>query len=346
MSSANFVRCDFRGANIMGADLSKANFGRADFRKGYIMNYETGDTNTKWGQDGTTEFSGSLIRETNMSGVMAQHSNFSDANLQGVIMQEANLTNANLSGSNLAQTDLTGSNLSKAQLDSAFVENTILDGVMGDLSTLHNAKEQLENRQSIDRKSMSISKLVAAHSKWVETAGNEGQQLNLDGYNLNHEQDLRNHPLTMITAKDCNFIGLNLDGASMQSSKLDNSDFQDCAARMADFRGSSFKKAIFKRADLTDCNFGPLIVSHGQKEIAQTVDLTGAHLGFAKLENACFHKANLKDANLSHANLQNADLSECNLDGTILDGANMKGTKLNGTILEKQNTETKNASTQ
>ena len=331
MKHANFTRADFRGAYIVGADLTEANFAEADFRQGYMMNYGSEDPDEGWGQKGQTEFSGSTIRDTDLSNIMAQHTDFSDANLSGVTLHNADLSGANLSGANLTGTDFTGSSLVRSKLEKATVENTNLDGVSGDISALEELQEKQDSRKKIDERSTTknLAILVRNHSLWVETAGKDGEQLNLTGYDLSKEKDLYKYPLSIIIAEDCKFTGLDLEGASMQSSTLDKSDFQDCAAHGADFRGSSFKNAVFTRADLSDVDFSVLKVEKNGKVIsAQAVDLSGAKLAHTNLEGTNFKGANLSGADFTHANMRGANLQDCTLDGAIFENADLTGTAL------------------
>jgi len=333
LKAANFTRADFRGAEIIGADLTEAIFKHADFRQGYMLNYDSENPDEGWGQQGDTEFSGSTIRDTDLSNVMAQHTNFSDANLTGVTMHNADLQGADLSGANLTGTDFSGSSMARTKLEKAIVDDTNLNGVSGDISTLEDLMEEQKNRKKLDKKSQTknLDILVRNHSLWVESAGKNGAQLNLTGYDLSKEKDLRKYPLSIIIAEDCVFTGLDLENASMQSSTLDKSDFQDCAAHGADFRASSFKSAIFTRADLSQADFSALKVEKkGETVSFQPSDLTKAKLAYANLEGTNFKDANLTGADFTHANLRGADFTDATIDGATFKGADLSETILEG----------------
>ena len=333
MQSSAFIRTDFRGARIIGSNLSEADFTHADFRQGYMLNYTGSDADAQWGQSGQTEFAGSTIRNTDLTNVMARCANFSDANLQGVTIRNADLHGADLSGANLTDTDFTGSAMRRTKFDNAIVDATKLDGVTGDISPLEDLLAAQQNRKKLDRKSKrrNIANMIRNHSLWIASAGSNGRQLNLSGYDLSRETAISQYPLSIIIARDCKFTGLNLEGVSMQSSILDDSDFQDCAAGKADFRGSSFKNARFTRADLEGADFSLLKVQKNGETIQhQPVNLRGANLAYAKLAGASFKGADLTGANLTHADLQDANLTGAELTGAALDNADLTGAKLPG----------------
>jgi len=341
LNNSDFTRADFRGACIINADLTDSNFAHADFRQGYLLNYANSENaeDTDWGQSGDTELSGSVIRDTDLSNIMGQNTNFSDANLQGVTMHNANLQGADLSSTNLTGTDFMGSNMARTKLKNAIVNDTNLNGVTGDISVLENIIEEQKNLKrfnSKDRK-RNIGIMVKNHSLWVASAGGNGEQLNLSDYDLSHEQDISQYPLSIIIATNCKFTALDLENISMQSSILNDSDFRDCAAHAADFRGSSFKNSAFTRADLSHADFSALTVMQGDKIISsQPCDLSKAKLAYTNLENANFKEANLTGADFSHADMRGVNLTDADLTNTIFNNANLEGTTLTGTILDKK----------
>ncbi|MEM7651040.1 MAG: pentapeptide repeat-containing protein [Pseudomonadota bacterium] len=332
LSASNFTRADFRGANIIGSNLTEANFTHADFRQGYLLNYADDDPNAGWGQSGTTELAGSTIRDTDLTGALAQHSNFSDANLTGVTMLNVDLRGADLSGANLTDTNLTGAQMARTKTEKAIVNGTKLDSVTGNISALKKLQKEQESRKKLDHKSKNrnISVMVKNHSLWVASAGDNGEQLNLSGYDLSREANIGEYPLSIIIAKDCKFTGLDLEGVSMQSSVLDESDFQDIAAHGADFRGSSFVNAKFTRADLSNADFSILTV---EKKGDQPVNLSGAKLAFTNLEGTNFKGANLSGADFTRADMRGADLTDCNLDGAIFEKVDMSQVTMSDTVV-------------
>ncbi|MEZ5813196.1 MAG: pentapeptide repeat-containing protein [Alphaproteobacteria bacterium] len=331
MKNSNFTRADFRGAEVIGSDLSEADFTHADFRQGHLLNYKSENPDEGWGKHGHTRFSGSTVRDTNLSGVMAQHANFSETNLSGVIIQNANLSGVDLTGANLSDTDFTGCSMARAKFEKAIVDGTNLSGVIGDISALKDMQAEQKQRKRFDDRSAkkNIALMVKNHSLWVASDGGNGQQLNLSGYDLSHETHIKKYPLSIIIAEDCKFAGLDLEGVSMQSSTLDKSDFRDCAAYGADFRGSSFKDALFTRADLSHADFSALKVEKkGKSAEYRPANLTGARFAYANLENTNFKGADLSGADFTRADLRGADLTDAILTGVVFEGADLTDTKM------------------
>ena len=329
LSFSDFSRCDFRGAQIIGADLTSANFEHADMRRGVMMNYG-GEDDAKWGQSGETMFAGSTIRDTNLSNVMAQQTNFSSANLSGMILNNANLKDANFQNANLSHANLTGSNMVGVNMDGTIVKGINAAGVTGDNAKIREMVKKAGERKKIAAEGTTMAELVNQHAKWLETAGKEGEQMNLSEYDLTTEKELRKYPLTVVIATGGKFTALFLEGVKMESSILDKSDFQDCDGRNADFRGSSLKEALFNRADFSDSNFGALKVSRPDgSEILQSTNLSGAKLSFSKFDNTSFRNAILKDVDFTFASLKGCDFTDSDLTGAIFDNADLSDAKIN-----------------
>jgi uncharacterized protein YjbI with pentapeptide repeats len=329
LSHGDFARCDFRGASIVNADLTEANFDSADLRRGVMMNYLDAASEDKWNKSGETKLSGSMVRDTDMSHVLAHNTNFSDANMVGVKMHDARLNGSDLSNANMQNADLSGTNLTGANMKNAVVDGIILTAVEGDRTEIAGLIEQQNARKSLKDGDMDLKALIKEHTSWIQSAGRDGQQLNLSEYDLSDEKDLRNYPLTVIVASGSKFTGLYLEGVKMESSVLNRSDFRDCHMKNADFRGSSFKESLFTRADLSNANFSALKVKRPDgSEMLQSVDLSQSRMAFAILDGANFSNANLQDVDFSHASLKNCDFSNCNLKGASFEDADLEGTTL------------------
>ena len=109
--------------------------------------------------------------------------------------------------------------------------------------------------------------ILAAHGKWLESEGKEGERTDLSGANL-QEAILRG----------ANLQGAILRGAKLQGAKLDGANLQ----------GADLVKAKLQEAELWEAN------------------LQGANLLSAYLQGAKLDGANLYEANLYRANLQEA----------------------------------------
>ena len=115
---------------------------------------------------------------------------------------------------------------------------------------LEGAIHESDMGERIESLEKSVEELMQEHKSWIKTAGKDGSQLDLSGFDLRSVENLKDVPLTAIKAVAAIFVGQNLRKASMQSAIFDEADFRDCNLEGADLRGSSFKHVQMTRAQL------------------------------------------------------------------------------------------------
>ena len=183
----------------------------------------------------------------------------------------------------------------------------------------------------------SLPEMLETHTIWVATAGQDGERLDLSGFDLRGVEDLRQYPLTAIKAVGANFLNQDLRDSQIQSAILDRADMRDCRIMGADLRGSSLKNAMLSRADISDANLAPLkFVNDDGSEWYQRINLTGANLRYAILKGAILHDAILTGADLSYAILIECDLRRADLRGAFLDGADMSGALTRDALIDER----------
>jgi len=226
LENGNFSRADFRGAYVAGANLTGADLEKADLREGKVMERteKKGPLQDKSWSDGRpktqrTIFSGARLQETNLSGSRAVAADFSDADLSGVIVKDADFKGANLEGANLSEADFTGSDLSNANLKSAIMTNTMMAMTETRGANIKEALTEDSMGSKIEDLGETLPELLEQHTKWVATAGRDGQRLDLSGFDLRYVLDLGEYPLTAIKAVGANFIKQNLENAQIQSAQ-------------------------------------------------------------------------------------------------------------------------------
>lgn len=340
LENAIFIRADFRGAFVAGANLTGADLKSADLREGKIM-----EKNAEgWLQDrlrrdrnsdaavARTVFAGARMLSTNMSAVRAMHADFSDADMSNVQIQGADFRDVNLEGANLSFSDLSGSDLRGANLRNSILENTNLSSVEKTDANFEGVVTEQPAGKEITEMDLPIEELLYRHKKWIETAGAEGQRLDLSGYDMREYKELKNHALTAMKAIGANFLNQDFSGIEVQSAVFDESDFRDCSFVRSDIRGTSFKGARLSRCDFSGANLSPLLFHNpdGTTRIIP-VNMNGATLRYSVLKNAKLAGIRLKGADLSFADfsgcdLRKADLSDAKLTGAIFAGANLEGT--------------------
>lgn len=335
MASGDFSRADFRGANITGANLTNAKFTSADMRQGVYIDYASTEVDKGWGKSGKTSFAGTVARDTDMTGVMARGSDFSNANLSGVIVRDAELADSDFTGANLTNTVFSGSDMVRTNLDSAVLKGTDFSDVNTQQSNIAEVLASQKEMKSLDYDGVTIEQVISSHEHWINTAGREGKQFNLQDYDLSRQTSLRDQPLTAIVAKGCKFTGMNLSGVRMQSSVLDEADFQDCVGQQGDLRGSSLKNTIFTRSDFRHADFSALKMERADgSDHWQPCNFTGSRMAFGRFDKTNFRGAVLKDVDFTHASLRGCNFRDANLEGAVFENADIEGAKFTGTVME------------
>ncbi len=131
-----------------------------------------------------------------------------------------------------------------------------------------------------------LKQILAAHKKWLETKGKQGNQAHLPGANLQ-----RAH-LEEANLQEAFLIKTNLQRAHLEEANLQEAFLIKTNLQKAHLRGTNLQRADLRSANLS---------------FAQ---LQGANLSFAQLQGADLIFAQLQGAKLSRANLQGAYLFE------------------------------------
>ncbi len=341
LENANFRRADFRGAYIAGANLHHADLSSADLREGRVLEKGKGgmivERDAPDGKSNPkTDFTGARLTETNLSGVRAAYADFSDSDLTGVLIRGADLRSANFTAANLSKTDLSGSDLRNASLKNAVMTGIILEQAeIAGIDDTGAIKSDTPMGTVFDTDKQDLGTLIEAHAAWIRSAGKEGQQLDLSGYDLRHIPKIKQYPMTALIALKVSFLGQDMTGMHLQSAIFDGSDFRDCKMSQSDLRASSFVGANMTRASLSGVNAGPLHFgkpgepghrikpTNFRKCEFRYADLTSANLTDADLTDTDLSYANLAKADLRRADLTGANLEHAKFDGALLDQAKM-----------------------
>jgi uncharacterized protein YjbI with pentapeptide repeats len=152
-----------------------------------------------------------------------------------------------------------------------------------------NLKQLYKNLETSDR----IRVILHAHSRWIESEGNESKRADLSCCDL----------------KGADFFGVNLRFSNLSAAELMRADLSDSDLENANLTGASLAWANLRGANLA-----------------------GACMREADLRWADLREANLSGADLQDANLSGADLRESFLTGAELTGAKLKNTHLEDPI--------------
>ena len=153
-------------------------------------------------------------------------------------------------------------------------------------------KQLHKNLEGSDR----IGVILDAHSRWIESEGDESERADLSRCDL----------------KGADLFGANLRLANLSAAELIRADLSDANLENANLENANLAGASLAWANLRGAN------------------LTGACLREADLRWADLREANLSEADLQDANLSGADLRKSFLAGAELAGATLKNIQLDG----------------
>src|SRR5260221_12344974 len=232
LRGACLVRADLRGACLRRADLTGANLFDADLRdRGLAQRERNGEIVPGAVAQSATELGGATMAKANLSqarlsGASALHTDFSDALMQNCKLMRADLRHANLSGANLESADLSGADLRGADLRNAVLMNATMSSVEMGGADLQGTLTNAQAGHSLQKLGRPLEELVALHQLWVQSFGAEGKQLDLSGFDLRTAAALSRASLPMLKASGAAFFCPALDGAALQTARLDGSDLR------------------------------------------------------------------------------------------------------------------------
>jgi uncharacterized protein YjbI with pentapeptide repeats len=332
LDGASLKKADLRGVCARGARLNGADMLQADLREGQIliselsrelqalyveidapnvhhaMDYGSAKLSRAKLSDVTT--TAADFREAEMNSVRMRHTMARGANFEGANMENIDLSGADMTGVNLHDANMLGAVIEQTKLDGANMNGTITD----------------KNLKQINNLEQSLDILIQLHQRWVSTAGQDGEPLDLSGYDMRSSTYFTKARLTAIKAKQAVFFGMNLTGMELQYCELPDSDFRNCTLNQADLRASDLAGCKFNKAKIQKADFGPLMIQGEQKP----VNLRGAHFRYCDMRGTNFQYADLTGADLSFALMDGVDLRHAVLDGVHLEGANIKDALLSG----------------
>lgn len=332
LNNAIFIRADLRGARIENASLQDANMEKADLRVG---GFASGAEGYDKGQAVT--FRGANLSGAKLNGTTASKADFSDAILAG-----ANMVGADLSGAQLEGADLSGVDVEGARLEGANLNDAILTGIA--MRQLKDAGADVTEAITDENVGTSISDfedplptLIEQHRGWVESAGQNGKQLDLSNVDMRTVGSLKLEKLTAIRAVNTKFFGMNLYKIQIQSAVLDKSDFRNCDLEGSDMRGSSFAGANFSHAKMRGADCSALLFGGGSgTKRFNPCNFKNATLRYTDLSGSKLKGANFQGADLSYVDLTNADLREADFTGAQMARAKMDGALTEGTVFDKK----------
>ncbi len=158
-----------------------------------------------------------------------------------------------------------------------------------------------------------LQEKLAAHQRWLDSDGEQGERLDLRGANLIMAR-LDGEDLSKAQLKGADFSGANLKWANLSYAHLEEADLFD-----AHLEGAVLLKAYLAGANLwkTHLSRANLRWAHLEGAILRRAHLEGADLYGAHLEGAYLKEAHLEGANCHFAKFDDAVLSSVIFEGEV-----------------------------
>lgn len=154
----------------------------------------------------------------------------------------------------------------------------------------------------MDISTADIELAVNKHIKWIESGGNEGGRLELEGVCVK-AFSFQDKNLAGARFRRCSFSGIDLSSVILDMADLSYADLTH-----TNLKNASLKGTTLRGTDLSNSNM------HGARVDAMV--LKGNKLWPANLDGAMIHNADLTNASFANSIMNYADLSGSILDGT------------------------------
>ncbi|SDE65729.1 Uncharacterized protein YjbI, contains pentapeptide repeats [Variovorax sp. CF079] len=283
LTGADLRRFDLRGVDCTGAMLEAANLhgmqlAGASFDGAVLVRADLGEALAAG-----CDFSNANLGKANLHSVDAAGAVFAGANLWEARLEQAGLARAIVGAAQFYRASLIGIDLSHAELAEAqFLEC--------DLSSADFSHANFGGAQFISCK--------AEGARWLQCTGGTAvfYKFACRGADFSNASLPGARFVEAIDLAGAVFAGATLAGAYFgQGSDLSGSCLDRVQARQADFTGCNLAGATFRHADLREASF--------RKALLGRADLSGANLMDAILSNAEAFSAQLCDCNLYAADL-------------------------------------------
>jgi len=257
LAGAEFRECTFIGANLDKAILTRTVFENCDFSRASLTN-----ANLQL----STFRSTTVLDYAEQPGRLRPANNrFDGAVLNGSSFKRARMVAMKLHNVTANRVDFSNCDLRNTSFDGATINDVNFFGAQlldADFSKCPEARASLPDYAKMMVKlveSISTARLeevLAAHQRWLETNGEQGERLNMRG------MDLAGRKLDGYDFSGTDFRGARLDRTSMKNVKLVAADLRLASMIKANFTGSDLRgafvsKGALSRAILVDASYDP-----------------------------------------------------------------------------------------
>lgn len=275
-----------------------------------------------------TNFSGSILDNTNFSQVMANEADFTGSSLKGAVFERTMLLKAKLKKANLSEAvmkqaifkeaDLTEADLTGAMLELSMIMNTpmvkaVLNGIKANLTVFSDgdASDMIFKEAKLDRCLLRRLKLDRADfsrtafpsTTFMEVTGNNVRFYGADMHKgrMSNNTSLPGADIRDVTFTFGSLRDTDLSGSDFTGTKLDGALIEKCSLRGAKLSNISAKTCRFSKSDLE-----------------------GADMRYINLFGGSLRKSRLVNTDLRESNLYAVDFYKAIFGETMMDGAKVK----------------------
>jgi uncharacterized protein YjbI with pentapeptide repeats len=308
LSGTDLSGLDLSGADFSGVSLSEANFTQAQLERckfdGAILS--------------SAVFAGAMLRNASLKDVSAGQANFQQANLDSAVLFESDFSGADFSkatliSATLRQSVFSGAHMADINASDAIADEAIFDEANLEGANFSGARLKSTHFTNASMPEVNLSRCIAPR---LDVSGANLSSANLSSAYLDSSiasksTDLSKAMLRESVLTNCNWHGVNLEGADLNEASMDKADLMGANLRHVSMLRSVARGACLDKADLTG------------------LDATGANL----FEGG-FRGTTLSSSSFNSANLFAADFSDAKIDSVHLEGANIERTiiKLRNTL--------------
>jgi len=306
LSSATFSHCNLIKANFEGARLTGTRFIHSDAALIRMKGAIAAKALAHFDLDGHVIMDPTKVPEkapallvSDLSGSNFAGADLAGAQLKGAKLAGASFANANLAGANLEDAILDGAVLTGANLEGVRLEGAKLSGaVFSRDAKTRKWVGHLPAYKAFEAEQDEVAAILAAHSRWADTEGAEGQKALWSGRQL-AGIDFSRRNLAAADFRGCWLNACSFEGATLAAGQFDGARISFCNMAETDLRGASLETVQISFSNLKGAHLGELALAGRQRKIA------------ANLNGASFFNCDLAGAAISDDQIRSADFRAC-----------------------------------
>lgn len=241
MTGANFERADMRGAVFHGTDMTRTALAAADLRQDFSQE-------SNWEEAPACRFRGAKLAQTIFKDAKLVSVDFS-----GSYMLEADFSGADMRKASFASAEMLAIRLTNAELEEADFSHASVDQITRD--QVRAAQLPIGSAPRLSQGE--VTERLGQHARWVDTLGQAGQRLELEGFDLSG-LDLSRTNLAAARLVGCRLTRTNLRRAWLLAAELQGANLSEADMSGADLRGADLRDAHQRGLAASDVKTGEI----------------------------------------------------------------------------------------